>query len=97
VEIEALAASIAVKGLLQNLVVEPERDADGGETGHYLVTIGEGRRLAQLLRAKRKQIKKNAPIRCMLDTEHDAHEISLAENVIRTNMHLADQFEVSAA
>ena len=34
VEIEALAASIAVKGMLQNLVVEPERDADGGETGH---------------------------------------------------------------
>lgn len=92
-EIEALAASIAVKGLLQNLVVEPERDADGGETGHYLVTIGEGRRLAQLLRVKRKQIKKNAPIRCMLDIEHDAHEISLAENVIRTNMHPADQFE----
>ena len=92
-EIEALAASIAVKGLLQNLVVEPERNADGGETGHYLVTIGEGRRLAQLLRVKRKQIKKNAPIRCMLDIEHDAHEISLAENVVRTNMHPADQFE----
>jgi len=92
-EIEALAASIAVKGLLQNLVVEPERDADGGETGNYLVTIGEGRRLAQLLRVKRKQIKKNEPIRCVLDTEHDAHEISLAENVIRTNMHPADQFE----
>jgi ParB family chromosome partitioning protein len=93
VEIEALAASIAVKGMLQNLVIEPERDADGGETGHYLVTIGEGRRLAQLLRVKRKEIKKNEPIRCVLDTEHDAHEISLAENVIRTNMHPADQFE----
>lgn len=93
VEIEALAASIAVKGMLQNLVVEPERDADGSETGYYLVTIGEGRRLAQCLRAKRKQIKKSEPIRCVLDTEHDAHEISLAENVIRTNMHPADQFE----
>jgi ParB family chromosome partitioning protein len=92
-DIEALAASIAVKGLLQNLVVEPERDAEGGETSHYLVTIGEGRRLAQCLRAKRKQIKKSEPIRCVLDTEHDAHEISLAENVIRTNMHPADQFE----
>ncbi|MBI2715686.1 MAG: ParB/RepB/Spo0J family partition protein [Rhizobiales bacterium] len=92
-EIEALAASIAVKGLLQNLVVEPERDPDGAETGYYLVTIGEGRRLAQLLRAKRKQIKKTEPMRCVLDTEHDAHEISLAENVIRTNMHPADQFE----
>ena len=92
-EIEALAASIAAKGLLQNLVVEPERDDQGHETGNYLVTIGEGRRLAQLLRAKHKQIKKTEPIRCMLDTEHDAHEISLAENVVRTRMHPADEFE----
>lgn len=92
-EIEALAASIAAKGLLQNLVVEPERDADDKETGHYLVTIGEGLRLAQLLRVKRKQIKKTEPIRCVLDTEHDAHEISLAENVVRTRMHPADKFE----
>src|SRR5580704_6484283 len=51
-DIEALAASIAAKGLLQNLVVEPERDGDGKDTGYYLVTIGEGRRLAHLLRAK---------------------------------------------
>jgi ParB family chromosome partitioning protein len=92
-EIEALAASIAAKGLLQNLVVEPERDADDKETGHYLVTIGEGRRLAQVLRVKRKQIKKGELIRCVLDTEHDAHEISLAENVVRTRMHPADEFE----
>jgi ParB family chromosome partitioning protein len=92
-EVEALAASIAAKGLLQNLVVEPERNADGKETGFLLVTIGEGRRLAQLLRAKRKQIKKSEPIRCVLDTAHDAHEISLAENVVRTAMHPADQFE----
>jgi hypothetical protein len=60
--VEALAASIAVKGMLQNLVVEPEQDADGRPTGSYLVTIGEGRRLAQLLRTKRKQIKKSDPL-----------------------------------
>jgi ParB family transcriptional regulator, chromosome partitioning protein len=52
--IEALAASIAAKGMLQNLVVEPDLDAEGAETGSYLVTVGEGRRLAQLLRAKRQ-------------------------------------------
>jgi hypothetical protein len=46
--IEAYAASIAAKGILQNLVVEPELDADGAATGFYFVTIGEGRRLAQL-------------------------------------------------
>ena len=50
-DIESLAASIAAKGLLQNLVVEPEQKPDGKETGYYLVTIGEGRRLAHLLRA----------------------------------------------
>ena len=92
--IEALAGSIAANGMLQNLVVEPEVDADGAETGFYLVTVGEGRRLAQLLRAKRKQIKKSEPIRCVVDTANDPKEISLDENVTRTNMHPADQFEV---
>ena len=54
---------------------------------------GEGRRLAQLLRAKRKEIKKNEPIRCTVDTAHDAFEISVAENAVRADMHPADQFE----
>ena len=84
--IEALAGSIAAKGMLQNLVVEPEVDADGAETGFYLVTVGEGRRLAQLLRAKRKQIKKSELIRCVLDTANDPREISLDENVTRESM-----------
>lgn len=90
--IEALAASIHHKGLIQNLVVEPEMKEDE-PTGFYLVTAGEGRRLAQLLRVKRKQIKKTHPVRCWLDTENDPAEISLDENVTRTNMHPADQFE----
>lgn len=91
--IEAYAASIAAKGILQNLVVEPELDTDGAATGCYFVTIGEGRRLAQLLRVKRKEIKKTEPIRCVIDTANDAFEISLDENVTRENMHPADQFE----
>jgi ParB family transcriptional regulator, chromosome partitioning protein len=91
--IEAYAASIAAKGILQNLVVEPELDGDGSATGFYFVTIGEGRRLAQLLRLKRKEIKKTEPIRCIVDTTNDPHEISLDENVTRENMHPADQFE----
>lgn len=45
-DIEAYAASIAAKGILQNLVVEPELDANGEPIGFYFVTIGEGRRLA---------------------------------------------------
>jgi ParB family chromosome partitioning protein len=91
--IEGYAASIAAKGILQNLVVEPELDGEGTATGFYLVTIGEGRRLAQLLRVKRKEIKKTEPIRCVIDTANDPHEISLDENVTRENMHPADQFE----
>jgi len=92
-DIEAYAASIAAKGILQNLVVEPERDEGGQPTGFYFVTIGEGRRLAQLLRTKRKEIKKTEPIRCFIDTANDPFEISLDENVTRTAMHPADQFE----
>ncbi|KRQ15942.1 ParB/RepB/Spo0J family partition protein [Bradyrhizobium manausense] len=91
--IEGYAASIAAKGILQDLVVEPELDGEGTATGFYLVTIGEGRRLAQLLRVKRKEIKKTEPIRCIIDTANDPHEISLDENVTRENMHPADQFE----
>ncbi|MBY5836255.1 ParB/RepB/Spo0J family partition protein [Rhizobium leguminosarum] len=91
--IEAKAASINAKGILQNLVVEPELDAEGAATGFYLVSIGEGRRLAQLLRVKRKQIKKTEPIRCVIDTQNDASEISLDENVTREDLHPADQFE----
>jgi ParB family chromosome partitioning protein len=92
-EINALAASIAANGMLQNPVVEPETNASGQLTGFYLVTIGEGRRQAQLLRAKKKQIAKDEPIRCMVDTAHNALEISLAENAIRAPMHPADQFD----
>ena len=91
--IEAYAASIAAKGILQNLVVEPELDAEGAATGFYLVSVGEGRRLAQLLRVKRKEIEKTEPIRCVIDTSNDPFEISLDENVTRENMHPADQFE----
>lgn len=91
--IEALAASIAAKGLLQAPVVEPELDEEGRPTGFWFVTIGEGRRLAQLLRVRRKQIRKTEPVRCVVDLSHDPHEISLDENVTRSDMHPADQFE----
>lgn len=91
--IETYAASIAAKGILQNLVVETEVDPGGQPTGFYFVTIGEGRRLAQLVRAKRNEIGTSEPIRCVIDTANDPFEISLDENVTRTDMHPADQFE----
>lgn len=95
-EIMALAASIGAIGMLQYPVVEPETGAHGKPTGFYLVNAGEGRRLAQVLRAKRKEIKRDEPIRCILDTEHNGTELSLAENAVRFAMHPADQYEAFA-
>jgi ParB family chromosome partitioning protein len=91
--IEAFAASIKAKGVLQPPVVEIERDGEGAPTGNYLVTIGEGRRQGLRLLAKRKAIKRTHPVRVIVDSENDAHEISLDENMTREAMHPADQFE----
>jgi ParB family transcriptional regulator, chromosome partitioning protein len=92
-QIEALANSIQAHGQIQNLLVKTETDETGGATGFYLVTAGEGRRLAQLCRVKRKQIKADEPISCVIDDTRNAVAVSLAENEIRqTTMHPADQF-----
>lgn len=91
--IEALAASIKAKGVLQPPVVEVERDGAGAPTGGWLVTIGEGRRQALRLLVKRKAIKRTHPVRVIVDADNDAHEISLDENITREPMHPADQFE----
>jgi ParB family chromosome partitioning protein len=89
--IEELAASIAAHGLLQNLQV---RKADSGK---FEVVAG-GRRYAALkLLAKRKAIRKDAPIGCNVLASEDATEISLAENEMRQAMHPADQFEAFKA
>lgn len=95
-DIMALAASISSLGMLQYPIIEPETGAKGKPTGNYLVNAGEGRRLAQLARVKMKEIKKDEPIACILDIEHNATEISLAENAIRSNMHPADEYEAFA-
>ncbi len=42
---------------------------------------------------KRREIKKTEPIRCIIDTANDPHELSLDENVTLENKHPADQFE----
>lgn len=90
-EIEALANSIEAHGQIQNLVVKTERDAEGNPTGGYLVIAGEGRRLAQLLRVKRKKIKADHPIACVIDDTHSATAVSLAENDLRRPSHPVDQ------
>src|SRR5271170_2858977 len=91
-DIKALASSIDAHGQFQNLVVKTERDPQGEATGLYLVTAGEGRRLAQLLRVKHKKIKADHPIPCVIDDTHHASAVSLAENDIRRPTHPADQF-----
>src|ERR1700722_2602988 len=90
-EIEALAISIEAHGQIQNLVVKSERDGEGNATGDYLVIAGEGRRLAQLLRVKRKEIKADHPIACLIDDAHSATAVSLAENDLRRPSHPVDQ------
>ena len=85
-----LAASIQAHGLLQSLVV---READ---KGRYAVVAG-GRRLRALRQlAKTKCIERNAPIPCRIVPADEAAELSLAENVVRTNMHPADEIEAFA-
>jgi ParB family chromosome partitioning protein len=93
VGLEEFAASIAAHGLLQPLVVQAEMNGDGAETGCYLVTAGERRRKALKILVKQKRIKRTEPIPCFVKADGNPSEISLAENVIRTNMHPADQFE----
>lgn len=81
--IQALAGSIAAKAMLHPPTVEPELDAAGEPSGDYLVTIGEGRRLAMALLAQRGTVARDEPVRCIVSTAHDPFEISLDENVTR--------------
>lgn len=95
--LDGLRASIAAKGVLQNLIVRPELSGDDAETGFYYVTAGEGRRLAQVARAKAGEIDIDTPIPCVIRRGDDAQEVSLDENVTREAMHPADQFEAFRA
>jgi ParB family chromosome partitioning protein len=91
-QIEELAASIAVHGLLHPLTVTA-LSKDGG----FGVVAG-GRRLAALkLLAKRKHLPKDASIPCIVtEAESSAEEVSLAENITQAPMHPADQYEAFA-
>ena len=90
--IDALAASIARVGLLQNLTVILASDGE-----HYEVVAG-GRRLAALkLLAKKRHIPKDWDVPCLLVADGSARTVSLTENVQREAMHPADQFEAFAA
>lgn len=85
--IEALAASIAVQGVLQNLVVSV---ADGGR---YAVHAGNRRfqAIAQLVEQGKRPTDFKVP--CKIIEAGNATAASLAENVMREAMHPADEFE----
>ncbi|WP_426289833.1 ParB/RepB/Spo0J family partition protein (plasmid) [Ensifer adhaerens] len=88
--VEALAANIREDSyrLLQNLVVRK-----GDKKGRYFVTAG-GRRLAALnLLAEAGEIAKDFAVECKERDGEIATEISLAENLMREDMHPLDQYE----
>jgi len=90
-DIDALAASIAAHGLLQNLCVVPTAD------DKFEVDAG-GRRLAALKQlAKQKVIANDHPIPCHVVALEQGIEVSLAENVQRVAMDAMDEVDAYAA
>ncbi len=90
--LEALAADIDNRGLLENLGARPIYDDAGNETERFHVTYGGRRHEALLLLVQRKRLAKDAPIPCMVRTEGVAEEDSLQENELRLGLHPLDQF-----
>jgi len=91
VDIDALAASIAACGLLQNLCVVPK------DNGRFEVDAG-GRRLAALKQlAQAGAIAKDYPVPCHVIASDDGREISLIENIHRVGMDAMDEVEAYAA
>lgn len=86
--IDSLAASIHAHGLLQNLVVTE----DG--RGKYLVEAGQRRHQAMQLLVKTDKLPEEYGVPCQIIDAHPAmNEASLAENVMREDMHPADEFD----
>src|SRR5438874_9075212 len=87
-----LAASIAAHGLINNLVVLPEKN------GVHAVVTGGRRLAAHQLLVKQGKLPADHPVRCEIRPDAaNALEISLAENVVREDMHPADEFEAFRA
>jgi ParB family chromosome partitioning protein len=87
--IAALAANILANGLLQNLHVHTQAE------GSYAVVIGGTRLAALQLLLKEKKITEDYQVACEVHPENDPRlaEISLSENVVRSAMHPADEFD----
>ena len=88
-----LKASIAARGLLQNLIVRP------AAKGRFEVEAGERRRRAMVALAESKQLGRDHPVTCLVldDADAGARETSLAENFHRLAMNPADEAQAFAA
>lgn len=86
--LDELKASILVHGLLNPLTVQKT------DKGDRRVIAGQRRLLALRALHKEGAISADHPVECnIVSSDSNATEISLAENVVRTQMHPADQFE----
>jgi len=95
ISIDALAADIARRGLLQSLSVRPILAGDGSETGLFEIPAGGRRFRALELLVKQKRLAKDAPVPCVVKAAAGdilAEEDSLAENAFREGLHPLDQF-----
>ena len=89
--LDELTSSIAAHGLLENLIVIKTKEKNKFEV------VAGGRRLTALhLLQKQGKLPKTHAVNCQIVEEDKAEEISLAENVVRSQMHPADQFEAWA-
>lgn len=88
-----LKASIAARGLLQNLIVRP------AAKGKFEVEAGERRRRAMFALADDKVLPKDHEVTCLVleDSAEAAVETSLAENFHRLAMNPADEAQAFAA
>ncbi|PLK22343.1 chromosome partitioning protein ParB [Porphyrobacter sp. TH134] len=88
-----LKASIAARGLLQNLIVRP------AAKGKFEVEAGERRRRAMLALVDEKLLARDYEVTCLVleDSAEAAVETSLAENFHRLAMNPADEAQAFAA
>ena len=85
---DILINSIQSHGLLENLVIQPDKD----KADIYHVVAGHRRLKALIALRDSSDIPADHPIPCLiLDSDADPREIALAENTARAAMHPADQ------
>jgi ParB family chromosome partitioning protein len=88
---------IANRGVLLSLLVRPQLDEAGSETGLFEVTAG-GRRYAAVGRlVEAGRLPADTPLPCRIKAEGIAEEDSFAENIQRAPLHPVDQYRAFSA